>query len=70
MPPKIPSHENTLIFTQSAAASGETADRLAAQAASDVKAVEAQAASRAGGVVSALLAHVTTVKAGGGGGRA
>ena len=50
--------------TQSAAASGETADRLAAQAAADVKAVEAQASARAGGVVDALLAHVTRVQAG------
>lgn len=50
--------------TQSAAASGETADRLAAQAAADVKAVEAQSSARAGGVVDALLAHVTRVQAG------
>jgi len=49
--------------TQSTAASGEMADRLAALAAADVEAVEAKAAARAGAVVDTLLTHVTTVKA-------
>jgi hypothetical protein len=52
--------------TQSTAASGEAADRLAAQAAADVQAVEAKAAARAGRVVEALLGHVTAVQAAGG----